>query len=257
MSREEIVGKPGSDHAADGDVLADDLNAARATLSAWRDRQPNGSEGLWLGAVTVPELALDLQLPLFEELAFEPTASGNRTTGWNFVRTQQQPALHSDRIEWGGASEDYAIRVELFEDGRAMFMASFGALAWKDEDIWPLALLEYPISAFRILSRIYREQAGKDFRVVADLALFEVGDRGLKPGSPGSFRFGTQPRRRLTEGQDVFLERPLEFSRIEVVEEPDRCGFRLLRRIYQAFGMREEDIPAEYDRKTGRLVLPE
>jgi hypothetical protein len=79
----------------------------------------------------------------------------------------------------------------------------------------------------------------------------------LRAGSPDSIRFDTQPARALQEGQDVLFEHPLSFSRQEVVEEPDRCAFRLLRRVYQAFGLREDDIPAEYDRHAGRLLLQE
>lgn len=42
-----------------------------------------------------------------------------------------------------------------------------------------------------------------------------------------------------------------------VTLEPDRCGFRLVRRVYRAFGLRESDIPSEFDRRVGRLILPE
>jgi hypothetical protein len=69
--------------------------------------------------------------------------------------------------------------------------------------------------------------------------------------------FPAQQGRRLGEGVDAIAERPLVFTTEEFLLETDYCGFRLLRRIYQAFGLREDDIPQEFDRRTGRLVLPE
>jgi len=39
------------------------------------------------------------------------------------------------------------------------------------------------------------------------------------------------------------------------VLEPDRCAFRLIRRVYEGFGHREDAIPAEFDRASGQLLL--
>jgi hypothetical protein len=56
---------------------------------------------------------------------------------------------------------------------------------------------------------------------------------------------------------DLIWDEPLLFTLREVRDEPDRCGFRLVRRVYQAFGYDEEKVPSEFDRKAGRLILPE
>jgi hypothetical protein len=69
--------------------------------------------------------------------------------------------------------------------------------------------------------------------------------------------WGAKPAKEYTTGDDLAWEDPLVFSLQEVIEEPDRCGFRLVRRVYEAFGFYEDAIPKEFDRKTGRLVLPE
>ena len=123
--------------------------------------------------------------------------------------------------------------------------------------IAPRPLIEYPVSAFRIAARVYGAQQTTAFRLLADLSLFDVQDRGLRAGSPESFRFAYEEPRYLEDDREILFERPLEFSRAEVIDEPDRCGFRLLRRVYQAFGLGEKDIPSYYDRRAGRLILPE
>lgn len=42
----------------------------------------------------------------------------------------------------------------------------------------------------------------------------------------------------------------------QIVDEPDRCAYRLIRRIHEAFGYDDEQIPREFDPETGRLSLP-
>lgn len=59
------------------------------------------------------------------------------------------------------------------------------------------------------------------------------------------------------ESEDLLWEKPLVFSADEIENEPDRCGYRLVERVYEAFGYRREQIPAEFDTKSGRLLLPE
>ena len=63
---------------------------------------------------------------------------------------------------------------------------------------------------------------------------------------------------RVYQEDDFILEPLLHFKNRDVCEDPDSCGFRLVRRIYgDAFLFSLKDLPAEFDRKTGRLVLPE
>jgi hypothetical protein len=104
---------------------------------------------------------------------------------------------------------------------------------------------------------MYRQEEVVSAVVLGDLALLNVGARQLRPGSPGELFFGSNEPSQSTEGGDILAKSPLMFTANEVLAEPDRCGFRLVRRVYQAFGMREDDIPNAYDRKAGRLILPE
>jgi len=55
----------------------------------------------------------------------------------------------------------------------------------------------------------------------------------------------------------LLLTQPLIFQFEEMDTEPDRCGYRLVEQVYEAFGLRREDIPKLFDLETGRLVLPE
>jgi hypothetical protein len=101
---------------------------------------------------------------------------------------------------------------------------------------------------------IYRGFLEPEDRVAADLALFGIGGWGLRGGTPEDDFLTNRPRR--LEEPDLIWE-PMVFSFREIEEEPDRCGFRLVRRVYHAFGWREEDMPRQYNTETGRLILPE
>lgn len=252
MTREEVFAARSGREVRE----TSDLQTAERQLLAWREDERKGRAGLWLGAVAEPRLSLELDSRIFVELAFDPRASGNRTIGWHFAQSQRAPVSSGDSVRWGTFHEasGYEVSAEVFADGRGAFFASYEALAWKGESLWPFTVIEFPVSAWRILSRIYHEQAESEFKVVADLALFGVDERGLRPGSPGSSRFRTSPRF-LEEGKDVLFQRPLTFSSDEVTNEPDRCGYRLVQRIYRAFGWKEDDMPAEFDRAVGRLLL--
>lgn len=229
-----------------------------------KEKQAAGEPVLWLRVQPVPALDLDLQDSIFEELASNPVASANRLSGWTFADARQRPRLTAERIAWSrervldssqGTRE--ITRTEFRRDGGAEFEVALDALRRGGQDLWPIILLEYPVSGLRLARQVYEEGLSTSSHVVADLALFAVGKRMLRPGSPDQVTFLLDEGVRLTEGEDAVSERPLVFTAREFLEETDRCGFRLLRRVYQAFGLREDDIPRELDRRTGRLVLPE
>lgn len=132
-------------------------------------------------------------------------------------------------------------------------------------EIHPLAFLEYSTSILRLSRAIFRRQVdegalrGED-RVLGDLALFGVSKNGwtLKPGSPGSLgdlilhlresRDAGRP-----QDPDIAAPEPLTFRVAEVVETPDRCAHRLIKRIYAGFGYPERHVPREFDRESGRV----
>lgn len=79
--------------------------------------------------------------------------------------------------------------------------------------------------------------------------------RTLRPLSQVSFGYKLAKPQPFDK-DEIVAAGPLTFSFNEVQEEPDRCAFRLVRRIYEAFGLFEEDMSSEFDRESGRMILP-
>lgn len=251
MTREEVLGltKP---------VLSDQaLQHAMAKVLVDRtEAQRERRESFWLRLEPAVEVELDIQARQFAELLQEPRLSGNRESGWSFARRLHTPEVRRGKLLTNPADLD---SVEIRRDGGLVFGLPLWRLHWKADDpreIWPFVLLEYPISAFRIARKIYEGKLQPRDLVVAELALFGISGWTLRPGSPGRWFRAEEPGS-FTESTDLTWERPLVFPFGEIDAEPDRCGYRLIERVYEAFGLRREAIPEEFDRTAGRLVLPE
>jgi len=262
MSREEIF--PGR-VSTTGDPAVD---AARQKLLTARTavRKSGGHDGLWVGLQPVRPLGLEIQKhkERFDQIALDPSVTGNRRAGWHFARTDRPPELTHQGLEWGiwsKAWDKFVIRTQITKDGGLEFWADLAVLHWRKEaggeerELHPHTLLEMPISAFRIAREIYRNRLSHHDQVVADLALFGVGGWKLREGTPGTAGF-TAGLFGEQEEPDLIWE-PIPFRFDEIDETPDRCGFRLVRRVYHSFGIAEDDIPRQYDRETGKLILPE
>ena len=66
--------------------------------------------------------------------------------------------------------------------------------------------------------------------------------------------------RRAAEFQGDLLELDpgqLIFDSEEVKTSPDRCGYRVVRLVYEKFGFDSEAIPREFDRTHGVLTFPD
>jgi hypothetical protein len=234
------------------------LEAKRRLAREKEQAQRSRVRQFWLGLESTVDLDLDLQNPRYEELLREPLLTENRRNGATFViQYAPGPRLKQDRL----ILEDERVgnrAVAFHRRGALTFRASLDALrASTEREIEPWVLWEYPISALRIASKVYQEGGlPPNARVFADLSFF--GLRGWKL-RPGSF-FSTwlpSPQPSAFEDSDDLLWEPLDFSAEEIASEPDRCGYRLVERVYEAFGFRREQIPQEFDQKTGHLILPE
>ena len=120
--------------------------------------------------------------------------------------------------------------------------------------------IEYPVARFRLASWIYRNQRVADSgKVLADAALIGIEGWVLRPYSPRSlhFQYPMEAPNAWTEGRDLIWDRALIFRGNEIIEEPDWCAFRLVRRFYEAFGYSEDKIPLEFDRGQRRLTIPD
>lgn len=243
MEREEIFAGAERNGSEALDLARKKLGERRAEVRA------AGASVLWLGLQPAPSIRVDPQSPLFEKLAEVPAESGNREAGWTFVETLHRPEVSAAGVQWGW-TELYRIEATFHADGGATFLADLAALS-DGETLWPLALLEYPVSGLRIARQVYLNAGlAPSARVVAALLIQSVDEVAL----PYGHRHASRGRRPLPGGE---ASAELDFPADEFLANPDRCGFRLLRQVYQAFGIREEDMPKEFDRETGRLILPE
>lgn len=169
----------------------------------------------------------------FRKYFVDPKATGNRASGWNFVNPYERIRRDRDALLHGDAGPV----LRIFRDGTIEFTVPIEKLYWKSlsgcpeadgKEIWPFCLLEYPISVFRLASTIYREHALERLSsVLADLALFGLKDWTLRPYSPRSFGYKLHHPKLFVE-ENLLLPKPLTLERDEILDEADRCGFRLV-----------------------------
>jgi hypothetical protein len=131
-----------------------------------------------------------------------------------------------------------------------------------------LPLMEIPVSVFRLLSKMlnvaafWEKPLAPDTLFVCSIALFGLEGWTLRPFSPQSSQLDgwmnyllMEPR--SSSDRDFILANPLQFPMSEVRDQPDRCGFIMVSRVYEAFGFGPDQMPRELDQKAGRLILPE
>ncbi len=249
MSREELFGGSADRRLAEGRI-----ESTRQRILEARDAaQKTARRSMWLRIQPVENVHIDIQDPRIPELLDDPAKTGNRRSGWHFAQASERPELAKGVISWKCWD---AFSVELHHDGGLVCRAPLASLHFKGEEgeLWPLALLEYPISAFRLARVVYRdcEQTG----VLADIARFGLRGSRLREGSILGMHWHRNVIREYPEDEDdLTWPEPLLFDFSDLLEEPDRCGFRLVRRVYEAFGYREDEMPREFDREAGHLIL--
>ncbi len=253
MSREEVFSATTQKDPA--------REAASHKILAVRE-QYRLNETFWLRIQPVGDSELRLSKD-FREYFTNPTRTGNRVAGWNFVDPNKEFEATPSEVRNG---RDGEACVRVFRDGAVELTMPIINLYWKStgglgngeaNEIWPYVLLEYPVSIFRLAATIYRERGFQAEVVFGDLALFGIKRWTLRPYSPVSWNYKLATPRRFEEGEEIVSVQPLSFSFEEVLNEPDRCAFRLVYRVYEAFGLFEEDMPTEFNRDTGRLILQE
>lgn len=218
--------------------------------------------GLWVAAAPVPACKLDLQARELVQLLDDPTASGNRASGWNYRMPNGagfDRKLDPDRLE-NRIQGHFWIRIHV--DGCIEFWSAIQHLHHGTEgrkEIYPLALLEFVTSIARLAAHVYavKEQAPPqavwfDGSLVApgwELPAYPRGTTGYRDplhGLPGELESGrwSPPA-------------PLRFEWEDLSSQPDHAGYMLVRQVYRAFDLPEDRIPQAYDRIQRRLVLPE
>jgi hypothetical protein len=254
MTREEIFRSQHAPQEADtarGTAILEILKERKRILE-------EAGERLWLALKPVPAIELDLQDRRLKALLLDPALTDNRRSGWSFSTFGEEPRVRQGRLV---ATDEQGPRtVEIRRDGFLSCSVLLKSLWWKGEasEIWPPALWEYTLSALRLAGKIYSDHLGATAWIVADLSLIGVKGWKLRAGSPrsGTINFSLRPKE-FVEADDFLLAKPLVFSGRDLLQEPDRCGARLLERVYEAFGYGREAFPPEFDEATGRLIFPE
>jgi len=253
--------------AKGGEDAGHDLSALKATLRERLKGEALKSDQLWLGLVPTEKLTIDFAdestKQLFRTWFAEPNATGNRRGGWNFVSDLRSPSFKGDRVQHGEDTD--LIKTTISERGEVTFMVELSALAnlkytpqqlLSPQSFAPYALLEYPASVFRLMSKLLL-QFGKNLADAKVLAAFSMkGIRGwtLAPGSPREPIRWPAPK---TINQDVLALDPerLELDAQMVAEHPDRCTLRLIRLVYGELGFEDDAIPSDFDQKQGVLSI--
>lgn len=210
-----------------------------------------GTERLALRLVPVPAMSVSLKTADARRLFRDPAATGNRSSGWSFVNPYADPVPLARG--WKGGILDATVTVG--EHGQVDLDLPLQALFWKGEpkELFPFALIEHPVAVLRLAKELYAA-ADASHVVVADLVLFGLRGWKLGQGSPRSIGYRLRPMREY--GENDFEEAPLQLTAGEIVAAPDRCAWRLLARVWRAFGYTEEQIPTEFT-ADGGLRLPE
>jgi hypothetical protein len=260
MSREEL--------AKDFGARTKDIESSERALAKTKDElreaqsgEALGREQLWLRlAPTEPLKIVFGDVPTWERFSkwlTDPTATGNRR-GLGFATELRQPRVVGDLVKQGN-DDDY-MRLAISERGVVSFAVDLHALSRHESPTLrfePYALLEYPVSVFRLMAQILRTYASGQagLQIVAGLVIRGIRGWILTPGSPREPRHSwKQPK---SYDHDVLVLDPdrLEFDASGMVESPDGCALKLIRLVYGEFGFEHEDIPREFDQKQGRLLL--
>ncbi len=223
-------------------------------------------EGLWLAAAfgspraeQGPETwSLDLQESYLETLLMNPEESGSRRGGWAVASPYATLKLDGKRLaaEYR-VGEQLLFGLSLYRDGALVFCADPERLAdGKPGKVHPLALLEYCASFTRLLAALV-EQAGADDSSLCRCTLELSGIEGweLRPYSPDSMGYMFDHPGDSRHAAEVPLQESWTFTKRELVENPDACAWKIVRYVYEAFGMTEDKLPREFDARTKRLRI--
>jgi len=253
MTREEILAA--RHPAASEDQLENKVKSTQTERDAAGRKE---GQRLWLHIVPEFNQTFEFSDELLAEWLRNPEATGNQRGGWHFAKADHVNPKHGkEKVYW---EVGRYLRAELHEDGGLLFTLRLESLYWKGlpHEIWPPLLVEYLVSSFRLTRAAYEaQQKVTTGRMIVELALFDIEGWTLRPGSPRRDYDEFEPHPFPEENADLIWTRPLVFDLQEILDHPDHCGYRLVKRFYEAFGISEKNIPRVFDKETGRLIMPE
>ena len=232
---------------------------------AWADEtweaQKQGLRELWVRIAFDPPLGLPADRVTRDRLTEwlrDPLLTGNRSMGWNFTSPYEAFSPLSRRrkrgFKAGGPSE--ATWLEIFDD-EVTFRAPLGRLEHGSSgEIYPYALVEFPVSVVRLAGVLYREfSSGSQGRVLIDTGLIGASGLRLRPGSPGSLSYEIHAAP-LIEDDSIRTE-PHQDDLASLLESPDALAWRALTALYFALGLMPDRMPLDvYDERLGKIHFP-
>jgi hypothetical protein len=154
--------------------------------------------------------------------------------------------------------DDWQAKAKIGRNGKLIFEVPLAGLNWErprqEREIASLALIEFPISAFRLAKMIYADVLRPDDEVRADLRFLGIRGWILRGGPPSQIVVLNNPRS-YDRSDDLLPVEPFCFNFGEIGANPDACGYRMVRWVYDAFGFSESAIPDCFDRVSQRLLL--
>jgi Divergent AAA domain. len=221
----------------------------------WEKLLQNKPSGLWMLVKPLTEIKIDIQNEQLKKLLHDATLTGNRPMGWRFTNPYAEIQLKQGRLILGEIEKGHL--VELHDNGAIVFFTKIDRFhrVGPDNLFDPFPLMEFPVSICRLAKVLYQDKLENDAQLIINLALIGIKGWMLRPGSPDSIWLDEMGKHVFQDGDDFILSEPRKYTWEEVSDNPDYCGLRLVKSIYEAFGLYEKDMPAEYDRKNGRLVF--
>lgn len=257
MGREELA-------AAFAGSSRDESPAGKARRMLLVDRdelQQTSKEWFWVGIQPAKNAGLDLHESAFTRYLRDPVAIGVPRDQRSFHVDSMPEPRQGRLVAWAIPFDRLVKETVLWAHGGIRFRSVIHLLYQHAHGsspglINPDVLIGVPLSLFRLAAAALDGKLEAGDPLVVDIALLGVGreEARLMPGHwrvPGPGRSAGA----FDEGEDLTLIAPLEFTFGEIVEEPERCVFRLLRPVYESFGLREDAIPISPDR-SARTTAP-
>lgn len=249
MTREELTEAFSGSERAESPVAQ-----ARRALVAERDELQRGAKDwFWIAIQPARELELDVQEPGLNAYLSDPEAIGVPRGGASFHVPFEPELRQGELVARAIPFAEEVKKTVIRKDGGIRFDTVIHHLYQHSRGsttrwINPEVLAGLPLSLFKLAGAVLEGRLEGADLLVVDLALLGVGksESFLMPGRwrlPGPARkVGT-----FDESQDLTLIEPLTFTFGEIVETPEWCVFRLLRPVYESFGLREDAIPFPSD----------
>lgn len=236
------------------DEKAGAVKGVKAEAMAAIDRR-RGAKSYWWTIIPIHPLGIDFEhmsqgdKNFCRDLLTDPSLSGNRRTGWTMVLDHASHHLGTAGVthELGEPPVRHEIKFE--PSGRMTFVAPRARLDKSGSsdglDIFPFALIELPVSSFRMAAKFFEHFAssGPSKAIVAAVIGGMKGAR-LQPGSPAEPSLPWKQPEPFAD-EDLVVS-PFEIEGKQLLDAPDAAAYRLVLRIYEQFGLEADAIPPEF-----------